>query len=301
MLVVGLAVVFIALSAATALADYSNGEPWAAWDATYNAGITGSSIASETPHRDYRTATIKCDTCHAVHGAVATTSAAGSEMLLRSTVAESCTYCHITTSIGGIQLYGGDPTNWSSADTTWAHNAVGSAGFGTLPCTKCHAVHGAGTLTAPSVASKILLTPTSPDPDVPVAYRGAAASRNQAVTYFCTDCHLYYNAAYDGDSHVMTNNVSSYANPARGATVPNQVAWAGSSTCRSCHDAGAQDGTGFVTDSFPHYTPNNPRFLRFGASVAASETLVPRNRADYDGACLKCHRNGTGNGVGLDF
>ncbi|MHB9003613.1 MAG: hypothetical protein ACYC6C_06055, partial [Coriobacteriia bacterium] len=43
-----------------------------------------------SPHGGYTTATTKCKVCHAVHEAQM-----GGEVLLRSTIADACNYCHV--------------------------------------------------------------------------------------------------------------------------------------------------------------------------------------------------------------
>ncbi|MCX8006504.1 MAG: hypothetical protein N3B11_00070 [Coriobacteriia bacterium] len=132
--------------AATAYASPDTYIEWTAQGA--NAGT------ADTPHLDYRTTTRKCAVCHAVHfagwyqtddgtpdGSMTTGVAvpgSPSELLLRGSVADSCTYCHIETAIGGIVLYGGDKDLYLNEDDH-GHQAAGGA-----TCTRCHAVHGSG-------------------------------------------------------------------------------------------------------------------------------------------------------------
>ncbi len=73
-----------------------------------------------------------------------------SRCLLRSSVADSCKYCHIDTAIGGVRLWNGNSLNWGDPGPFsggYAHNHTS--------CTECHAVHGAETYKG-AAAGKIL-------------------------------------------------------------------------------------------------------------------------------------------------
>jgi len=74
---------------------------------------------------------------------------ADTQMLLRSSVARACNYCHMDTAVGGIRLWNGLSTNWGA---NWSDAGYG---HGTTGCTGCHAVHGAKTFKG-AAASKIL-------------------------------------------------------------------------------------------------------------------------------------------------
>jgi hypothetical protein len=108
---------------------------------------------------------------------------------------------------------------------------------------------------------------------------------------------------------------------APGSPYTGQVAWVDSVYCRSCHAAGlieqsASSGGpgGVIVSSFPHYTPQRASFLvsGWGAGDAGSTPVdqpvgdndVPK--APVDGACLRCHTDGSalGNaseGVGVSY
>lgn len=161
-LLIALAAVMVFAFAASAFADHSP-NMYIGWD----AGAPGN---SNGPHTDYSLTSTKCAVCHAVHRAavpgeswtltdrsaqgrisrpawsVATTSA-DTQMLLRSSVADACNYCHIDTSVGGIRLYNGNSVNRS--------NGVNSGFAHGNGCSSCHAVHGAKTFKGP-IASKNL-------------------------------------------------------------------------------------------------------------------------------------------------
>ena len=99
----------------------------------------------------------------------------------------------------------------------------------------------------------------------------------------------------------MTSSVATYANPAASPQARSgKVAFAPSSTCRSCHDAGGTDqGAGIHADSFPHSTPGYFRFMHSAGSIADSSH---ENTAGMqDGLCLKCHRSSETTGVGLTY
>ncbi len=302
----------------------------ASTDSTYATwAATGANAAVPTPHSGYSTATNKCAVCHAVHKAEPS-----GELLLSSSVAEACTYCHITTGAGNIQIYDEDVTNYST-NSNYAHNGTGYSN-----CTDCHSVHGADTI-AGANETKILkdwLQDGSvysystyalakwPDP--------ASVSADDAqITAWCTGCHKYFIQSYDqsstsiayiefvdpftgydwastrAGSHVMTapgGASGAYSNPAASSDVTDNVAWGTSQYCRSCHDAGITDTAGgVVTTSFPHFTPSYYRFMKVAESLAASSTQDASSSQNttgtVDGLCLKCHKADSATGVGYDY
>jgi hypothetical protein len=127
------------------------------WDSAHAGAVAG-------PHAGYTESTTKCEVCHAVHRAPAPnvswtgaslirggewaraeyradpTPGVNTQLLLMSSAAGACNYCHINTSVGGQQLYGGQASNilgpW---DEGYGHHNA---------CTGCHAVHGAFALNA---------------------------------------------------------------------------------------------------------------------------------------------------------
>lgn len=124
---------------------------------TWVAG--GPNAGTNGPHQNYQLATEKCAVCHAVHGAAATDAVAGhfgpdaitddTELLLRTSVANACTYCHITSTVAGLQIYGG-VASYYTTDDQYGHNGSSSA-----ECADCHSVHGADTFKG-YIAGKIL-------------------------------------------------------------------------------------------------------------------------------------------------
>ncbi|MDO8953224.1 MAG: hypothetical protein Q7V63_00035 [Gammaproteobacteria bacterium] len=294
--------------AGTAYANVTS--TWASWvDAGDNA-LTG------TPHYGYLTTTTKCAVCHAVHKAGAT-----NEVLLQSSVSDACTYCHITTATGVKVIYTdliGGTNFYSGTVGSSAHNTDGGTGLnaGNVRCVNCHAVHGAGAMTG-NVASKILKSGGYQSTNG-IAY-SATGTKVEQVSLFCTKCHPYFMDDYaetvkgglgnatDYRSHVMKASGANYTNAAAsfGGAL---VAYAPSTYCTDCHDAGATTGaTGVILSSFPHYTPGAERFLRKALHSTDAETDAAD--ANFDGVCLKCHATGTGSegtavitgGIGVDF
>lgn len=255
--------------------------PWASGGA--NAGTNG-------PHQNYQLTTEKCAVCHSVHAAAASNAAAGvfgpvaagaigaaeTQMLLRSSVADACTYCHITTNVAGLQIYNGVASNYTAGDA-YGHNGSASA-----ECADCHAVHGADTFKG-YISGKILkanangVANTSNNVQTEAAatlnglvtggtnvFDATAVSAGDVgdvqVTAFCTRCHKTFSDAsettitasgYFSDySGTVTFGAMSYKNhPLKAAQVGDFVAngdnltgqsaaFSDASTCRSCHAAG---------------------------------------------------------------
>ncbi len=286
---------FLVMSVVLVLASY--GAAFAVQgDSTYLARTT---LSGASPHRGYALTTQKCAVCHAVHNAVV-----GGEALLRSPRADACTYCHITTTVSNLKVYGGVEANYNGADNPNSHN---NAGVVAVQCTSCHQVHGAIDLMTANVAlsQELLLkglVVTSPpedeysdyDRDSDWANFGAPLSgepKALAMSKWCTKCHKYWPGSVSGvnvDSHVLTGPDSTHA-------------FVGSNYCTSCHNSTTYQGSTPLAAAFPHYT-DGKRFLTQAATSAGSETGAgPATDGTNDGVCLRCHRNGGSSGVGLTF
>lgn len=298
--VLGLTCLSVLLFASTAFALAGAGSNYTGTDNTMDPYALST---AGTPHMGYATTTVKCAVCHAVHrGPVE------GEVLLRGTVANACEFCHIQANVSTIKVYNADADNYTT-DTVFNHS---SAGFAS-ECVDCHAVHGAGaisTTAAGDVNEKILKANAGTLPggntSVPATWNFATGSvRDGVMTKYCTQCHNYWTAGYDDDladtNHIMTvvgddllyNNTKT----ALGVAGTTAVAYAPSTYCRSCHDAGLTDG-GSAANNFPHYTPTAARFLLSAANSAATPFDGAADPSE-DGACLKCHRNDTtGTGIG---
>jgi hypothetical protein len=195
--------------------------------------------------------------------------------LLRSSVADACTYCHITTNVSGLQIYNGVASNYTT-DDQYGHNGSTSA-----QCASCHAVHGADTFKG-FIAGKILKAQGNLVSNVSGGVQTEAYSRlntyvnggtdvfdatsvsvgnvgDVQVTAFCTRCHKTFSDAsettitasgyfQEWDGGKTYGSPRSYKNHplkaaeatfvASGANYSGRVAWADAYTCRSCHAAG---------------------------------------------------------------
>jgi hypothetical protein len=99
----------------------------------------------------------------------------------------------------------------------------------------------------------------------------------------------------------MRDATDSYGNPSASDEVTGtRIAWVGSTTCQSCHDAGASvEGPGVRTSSFPHSTPGYYRFMTSSSSLVGDPET--NSEGSIDGVCLKCHRADDTTGVGLTY
>lgn len=318
--VVLMVVVLVALMSGTAFATR--------YDSGYQAFTT-------SPHGQYDLNSTKCAACHAVHnpGAVLSASSAttksteasrnaaiaapggSTEALLRGDIANACSYCHVSSNFPDIKaVYSRVPANYTNPDGRAHSNVTGSFGDTSVRCGDCHQVHGASTVMAATgdlyMYGKILRNITAgydPDTGGSFAVNGNANAPVQAnITRWCTGCHVYYEAGFNDNSHVMTDTIAAYGNSQAAPSVRVlPVAWYASTDCRSCHQDGVTDqasvgNTG--VNNYPHFTAGY-RFLREAtSSVAASAPAqVPAaGNAAKDGACLICHSNGTF-GAGLTF
>lgn len=314
-IVLALAAALVLMFASVAMAR-PNGNIYIAWSSA------APNNAVPTPHAGYTTATEKCNVCHSVHYAATAgftwpdTAGAGAntwttdantetQMLLRSSVANACNYCHIQTTVGGVQLYGGIVTNYT-VGSSFAHNGPSAA------CSGCHAVHGANTFQGPNQTKVLRVRSDRPIQPEVIGAAGGNASITALYTNaadaiadtsalgkyyqqvaFCTQCHAEYTDAsestitggpgyYDNGAYIAGSEYKGHPMKAfevggftaAGDNTAEQVAWVGSNTCRSCHDAGNVNEGGLTFNSFPHYTYGYFVFSYTGAfqgSVDASD------------------------------
>lgn len=289
-----LMIVAVATFVAVAPAFAATGSGYLTWDSVSSLPGQGTS-----PHGGYSTTTNKCAVCHAVHSA-----AVGGELLLPAPASQACSYCHINTSSGYTQVYGGDPNNYYGTDLDNAHNAmdVVDGGDPGVRCTTCHSVHAAQTkMTANAYLTERLLVGGKTYTDVPAPNYDPEAqaplstdSSGTALSKWCAGCHftLAQTTTYYGSeggrfqTHIMTTATADYTNPVV-STEATQVAWGNSNYCASCHSSGYQ------TAAWPHYTPG-VRFLETAADASVPATGATDSKAD--GVCLRCHVAGTGSG-----
>lgn len=265
-----------------------------------------------TPHGGYSSTSDNCKTCHAVHAATG-----GGEVLLRSTVANACNYCHITTSISTKHPYGNNAANYTN-DYRWNHSSIGYDGIEnagakasfvneeTSTCTNCHSVHG---------ANAIQIGTTYIAKKDPGAAGGPAVTTVNDENTFCANCHRrnHYSTSYNGAppanyfgySHIQGAANASYGNTS--ASYSGRVAGTASTDCSSCHQVGkATQSYTTPVQSFPHLTEvTNPstnggawEFLDtsyYGLDAGISST----NQLDI--VCLNCHTDSVTFGVGYTF
>lgn len=242
-----------------------------------------------SPHGGYQTTTKKCGVCHAVHHAGEFGDGLGSEMLLRSTAADACTYCHISPGVSTLIVYNGNSANYSGADNPHGHNFfVGTS----VQCTSCHQVHAAASdmENNPFLTAAILKKATTGyDADSDPAHAGTPQpgdNKDLAISKWCTKCHTYW-PGVDTDSHTLELADGSHS-------------FSASSYCSSCHNSNTVGGI-VSASAFPHYT-DGVRFLTSaGTANGGSANATPAVDSQNDGVCLRCHRDGAGNGVGQTF
>lgn len=265
-LLVALVVVFVLAAVSTS---------FAAWgDSTYINWTSGMS----SPHRGYTTSTRNCAVCHSVHRA-----RSNGELLLKSTVAQACNYCHINAAQSITQVYASSEANYTT-DNVYNHSSAVTGG-----CSGCHTVHSAAAVGANDI--NILRLQDNPastygtyytDRAVIAASTGDPTQGSLLLTQWCSSCHPYYNTNFNGTSHVMTAAIATYGNTAADNSVETtKVAWTKSEYCDDCHNAGANL---VVKSNFPHYTSTAARFLTDGSASGS--------QVNNDGPCLRCHEAG---------
>lgn len=291
------AVLFVAAAAVVLVAPATaSADSYLRWsDVATMPGNAGST----SPHGGYQTGSVKCAVCHAAHFA-----SANGELLLQDSVANACNYCHVGGAGGYLQVYGGDPDNYSGTNWDNAHNSFTVNGVEQgVECSSCHQVHAAdGQVTANAyLTSKMLKGAKTYDSAHPNYDPQAQAplstdSSDTALTKWCAGCHFtrtgvysYYSTSYNQQTHVMTTATPTYSNPK--ANYSGQVAWKNSTYCASCHSSG------YNTSAWPHYT-TGMRFLE--EASGATDTATGAVNPSDDGVCLKCHRQGT-SGIGMTY
>jgi hypothetical protein len=220
----------------------------ATWTVDFQIDNGSWAAGTATPHSGYSQSTAKCGVCHAVHRAPtegtsvnathdnggtgmtssrykasAWTSEASTQMLLKSTAARACLYCHVANS--PTKMYAGDVTLGIVGDD------AGGVGWGpfyahTTACTSCHAVHGANTFKSPDGTVNALILKKSG-----VKGLGTVALKVQPEVY------AGGSALYSGSAN-MSAGVLTPAATAAGVT-PKQAAI--TAQCTICHASYAVD------------------------------------------------------------
>ncbi len=292
LLVLALATALIFVFAGVAFA-WTPTPTYVAWD--------GSGVNSNGPHADYQTGTTKCAVCHSVHiapqasyvgttGGVPWTAGSKTELLLRSTVADSCRYCHIDTAVGGVQLYGGA----SGVYGTWT--GPGHKGSSNSACTNCHAVHGANTYKGDNTPKILRIAvndhgaPGAPQTEIlggsgataglfvdQAAATNAPGRKYEQQTVFCSQCHENFSRSADTS---LTSGFKSHSMVA----APSASFSATSGGIATQYDATGADNSVGAT------TTNNGVTIS-GIQVAASGS----------GTCRACHTAGGVNQTGVSW
>lgn len=305
------------------------------WDIARGlAGAQGS-----TPHGGYTTHTNKCAVCHSVHqarpgGSVLT--AYGPQTAL----AQGCLVCHsLGGAFTDVQIVAfADGTISPHATCTRCHaespHGVGVSEYATLAnlLLKPDAdAFIAQDLSAGSPGLGIAMFDGTGD--------GSALARGTTLGtgYLCSACHTQTfsvasagadpagGGTYTGHRVVAQATEDWDESAFGGSPAPAQpIAWADADSCRACHDAPDSRGEpafphGYV-DAFGAPAPKTATgasylWLTTADDVTGSRTILPgagttdapttdptaTELLTNDGLCLKCHRDGSGGGVGLSF
>jgi hypothetical protein len=327
LLVAIVAIALIALMCGTAFAEgkgtgsYTNTAISTGLTWSNNVGSAGDGFymdATGNPHGGFSDTSHNCQVCHSVHAA----DSAG-EALLMDTVANACIYCHINPGTAGyIAIYDGNADNYTGVNTAgldFGHQSLGGA-----ECGSCHQVHAASSLMVsaangygadmPYLVTKLLKvdgTGTDLKDSAASTLQFTGSESNEvAVSMWCTECHGgaqtgygYFNAGYNGRSHVMGDATTNYTSPVSG--VIGQIAESGSNACSSCHNRGeinvtpALPGAAVTSQyNFPHWS-DGVRFL----TTLSGGSAAPATDAHADGVCLNCHTgvDTAGGGVGIGY
>ncbi len=277
-------------------------------------------------HSNYQTTTAKCGICHSVHRAKA-----GGVKLLNTDTA-TCAGCHIsgTSTVTNVVIAWGTP----AAPLAGPHSSTSGS------CTDraCHATspHGANgsqyglfkaKLLSPAVDAAVAAAASNPTSSGVTAALLTGAGQNTNFTgaadavrvgYTCNqaDCHVQtllavVNAGWAEEREILygddvnlrfkTGHISAQA--------IGSTAFAAATSCAGCHDqVDATTRSGFT---FPHAQrptgagAGQQTYLWYNIGDGAGNATVPMtnsNMKSFDGACLKCHRNGAlTSGVGITY
>lgn len=304
------------------------------WDAAaLFPGNTGTS-----PHGGYTANTNKCAVCHSVHTATDPLNSPGASLLTAfgpyTTYAQGCVYCHGVGNTFTDVIITANPNGYISphGSCTRCHalnpHAVGASVYPTLASKLINQsaddeiAHDLGTGDNGLVADMFDGTPSLNDAGITLG-----------TGYLCANCHsqsFAVNTAgsdpYGGGDftghRVTAMATTNWAAPGGANSLANntQIAWKNANGCEKCHSA--LDSTGDT--AFPHGYVNSvgavtPKtvagssfiWLTLASDALASEQVLEKvipetgdgnaNLLTEDGLCLKCHRSGTGTGVGLTF
>ncbi|MCL4368753.1 MAG: hypothetical protein M1337_06265 [Actinobacteria bacterium] len=280
LIVIVLSAVMVLGMSATAFADRAGTYwPQTQWSAKLGGG---------SPHGNYANTTEKCKVCHAVHGAGITNGTTViTERLLRSTVADACSFCHLSNAyatnpygVSGSTAYASTSGATSGSGHFSTHQGTSYAG-----CASCHSVHGANTIGA--VAADILKNdPAKGVVDTTATgTNGGWGSFKQVVTTqadFCQDCHdgtRYTN----GGVVTAINNATDFA-----AQFP---------VCSDCHNSAAtgindtatQFGVSFNQGHNGRSHPMTITTIESGIGTVANKATAFASETETNNSCTTCH------------
>jgi len=289
------------------------------------SGFANTNAANPGVHANYQTTTAKCGICHSVHRA----KSGGVKLL--NTATATCAGCHIagTSTVTNVVIAWGTV----AAPLAGPH----SSSNGSCTSRACHALspHGAGGSSYALFRSKLLTDAVdaqvadaladSANSGIDAAFlagTSGTADEQAAVRagYTCASegCHeqtqlpviragwselreqIYPLGNIPGNQILKTGHVTGSAATSEGASAYAPVAG-----CTSCHEqADAATRSGYT---FPHAQKatgtgaGTQTYLWMNIAGQVGDPLVPMtnsNMKSFDGACLKCHRDGV-DGIGL--
>lgn len=290
-------------------------------------GNTGTS-----PHGGYAANTNKCAVCHSVH-----TAEVGGSVLTAfgpyTSYAQGCVFCHGDGNTFTDVVITADPSGYISPHGTCSRchalnpHGVGTSEYVTLAA-KLLNTNGDGEIGTDLSAGANGLNVGMFDGTGDVVTGGVLGTG-----YLCSNCHSQafavntpsHDPAGGGvfTGHRVTAMATADWNQALyggSYSTAAAVAYKNANACTACHDA--QTAGGYA--AFPHgyvdaagdllpktVAGSSYIWLTIGEDALAATTLLEgiepetgignANLLTEDGLCLKCHRSGTGSGVGLTF
>lgn len=294
-----------------------------------------SNPANSGVHANYQTTTAKCGICHSVHRA----KADGVKLLNTDTA--TCAGCHIsgTSTVTNVVIAWGTvaaplagphgSTSGSCNSRACHQSSPHGANGSTYPLFRAKLLNNtqyaggaqgvdaavaaaASNFASSGVTPALLAGPAGSSTD----FTGAASAVRIGYTCNQAECHVQtmlavVQAGWSEEREILYGNTT----PLRFKTghisvqAAGATAFAAAASCASCHDQ--VDSTTRSGYTFPHAQrptgagAGGQTFLWYnignGAGNATSG-MTDANMKSWDGACLKCHRNGAlSSGVGITY
>jgi len=305
------------------------------WDAAATfPGNTGTS-----PHGGYTASTNKCAVCHSVHTATVGGKVLTDKTVPFTSYANGCVYCHaVGNTFTNVVMTANADGYISPHGTCGRCHALNPHGVGTsdYPVLASKLINKV----ADTWIGQDLAANANGLTAAMFSGAGTAQETATGVIlgtgYLCGNCHSQAFAVNVGGTdpvgggtysghRVTAMNTTDWANVTYGVgaysmAANGPIAYKDAFGCQKCHDA--KDSSG--GSAFPHgyvdaagaLSPKTVAgssyiWLTTGADALATTTLLAgeepetgagnANLLTEDGLCLKCHRSGTGSGVGLTF